>query len=140
MSQANIGRWKAALGDGNSPEVFIDIEEVFSVTNMGVAKNLEDVTNFDSPEGEREYIGGLRDGSEISIEANYIPDAVTQLAMVDAVEGDSNVNMVLTYSGVSPAKSFEFNAVPMAWGVTPSPTERNTISFTVKVSGGITRS
>ncbi len=140
MSQANIGGWKAALGDGGTPtEAFTDIEEVISVTGFGAEKSLEQVTNFDSPEGEQEYIGGLRDGNEITIECNYVPGAAVQTAMVAACEGDNNVNIRLSYIRTDPAYTFTFNAVPKTWTINPSPTTKNSISFVVKVSGGIAR-
>jgi len=137
-TQANIGRWKFRLGDGTSPEDYDDLEEVFSISGLGKQNQLEDVTNFDSPEGTMEYIAGLADGSEIAIECNYVPNAEIQEDMIAAVNARLNRSFQIAYIGVSPEETFNFEGVPLGWSVTPSPTNRNTISFTVKISGDIT--
>jgi hypothetical protein len=140
-TQANIGRWKFRLGDQASPELYQDIEEVFSISGLGKTNQLEDVTNFDSPVGTMEYIAGLADGSEITIECNRIPDAspnTEQENMIAAVNAQLNRNFQIAYVGVSPEETFTFVGVPLSWTVTPSPTNRNTITFTVKISGDIT--
>ena len=136
-SQANISRWKFRLGDGNATEAFNNVEEVFSISNLGKDNDLIDVTNFDSPVGQKEYISGLADGAEITIECNYIPNATYQEAMIAAVNAGTVKNFEIAYVGSTPEEKFSFAAVPKGWNVSPSPTERNTISFTIKISGDI---
>jgi hypothetical protein len=138
---ANIGRWKFRLGDTASPTDYDDVEEVYAISGLGKTNNLVDVTNFDSPTGTMEYIAGLADGAEITIECNRIPEAspaTEQQNMIAAVDAQTNRLFQIAYQGVSPEETFNFEGVPLSWTVTPSPTERNTISFTVKISGAIT--
>jgi hypothetical protein len=135
---ANIGRWKFRLGSTASPIVYADLEEVFSISGLGKTNNLVDVTNFDSDEGTMEYIAGLSDGQEVTIECNYIPGATNQTAMIAAIDAQTNRAFQVAYIGSSPNEVFNFQGVPLGWVVTPSPTEQNTISFTVKISGDIT--
>lgn len=140
MTQANIGRWKFRLGTTASPPVYEDVEEVFSISGLGKTNNLVDVTNFDSPDGTMEYIAGLADGAEITIECNRIPEAspaTEQMNMIAAVNAQVNRAFQIAYTVPSPDETFTFTGVPLSWTVTPSPTERNTISFTVKISGDI---
>jgi hypothetical protein len=85
-----------------------------------------------------EYIAGLSDGQEVTVECNYIPGATQQTAMVSAVDAQANRSFRASYIGSSPEELFTFVGVPLSWVVTPSPTEQNTISFTVKISGDIT--
>lgn len=141
MTQANIGKWKFRLQNTASPPTYEDVEEVFSISGLGKTNNLVDVTNFDSPAGTMEYIAGLADGTEITIECNRIPEAsppTEQQNMISAVNAQTNRNFQIAYTGTSPDETFSFAGVPLSWTVTPSPTERNTISFTVKISGDIT--
>jgi len=135
---ANIGRWKFYLGSTASPVVYTAIEEVFNITGLGQTNNLVDVTNFDSDEGTMEYIGGLSDGQEVTVECNYVPGATQQAAMIAAVKTKVNRACRASYIGSSPEERFTFVGVPLSWNVTPSTSERNTLSFTVKISGDIT--
>jgi hypothetical protein len=137
-TQANISRWKFYLASTASPMVFTAVEEVFSISGLGKTNNLVDVTNFDSPEGTMEYIAGLADGQEITVECNHIPAATQQTAMKSAVNTGTNRTFRVSYIGSSPNVIYNFEGVPLSWVVGPSATERNTITFTVKISGDIT--
>lgn len=138
MTAANIGRWKALLGSTGSPVTYTAIEEVFNVSGLGQVNDLVDVTNFDSPTGTREFIGGLADGQEITIEANYVPAGTQQAAMVAAVVAKSNRQFRISYVGVSPNKTWTFACTPISYEYGPSVDDKNTITFVVKVSGSIT--
>ncbi len=59
-------------GNGGNPEVFTTIPEVRVVPPISSERELVEVTHHESPDGFREYILGLKDGSEIQIEYNYI--------------------------------------------------------------------
>jgi hypothetical protein len=139
---ANISGWKFYLGSTASPQVLAAIEEVYSVTNVGRTNQLVEVTNFDSPVGTKEYIAGLAEGDEITVECNYIPKAATapvQLVAMVAVEAGSTRLCRLEYTISSPIKRFSFSAVCLSYSVVPSPTERNALRFGFKISGAITR-
>jgi len=61
-------------GDGGTPtEVFATIANVNSVKGPEIEREAYDVTAHDSADGWREFIGGLKDGGEVSIEVNYDP-------------------------------------------------------------------
>jgi len=60
-------------GDGEAVEVFTAIASVTSVSGPEIERETYDVTAHDSPDGWREFIGGLKDGGEVSIEVNYDP-------------------------------------------------------------------
>lgn len=137
MTQANIGYFKFRIGNGASPEVFNDVEEAFSISGVGKTREQVDVTNFDSA-GNREFIGGLADGNEVTVECNYVPGATYQTAMVTAVESGANQNFQVAYTATSPDETWNFAGSPLSWVITPSVDGRNSISFTVKISGNIT--
>ncbi|GGV80491.1 MULTISPECIES: phage tail tube protein [Streptomyces] len=60
-------------GDGASPEVFTAIANVTSVKGPEIERETYDVTAHDSPDGWREFIGGLKDGGEVTLNVNYDP-------------------------------------------------------------------
>jgi len=125
---ATIGKWKLT-------HEAAEVEEVLSVGGMGKSNNLVDVTNFDSPGGSMEYIAGLADGTEISVECNYVPAATAQIALRADVDAGATAAFVMTYDG---SVTFTFNAVCMGYVITPSTSEQNKCSYTLKISGDIT--
>lgn len=60
-------------GDGGSPEVFTTIAGLSSITGPGLERETLDVTAHDSPDGYREFLGGIKDPGEVSVEVNYDP-------------------------------------------------------------------
>lgn len=137
MTQANISQFALQLGDAASPEVFATVEEVLSISGFGKNNELIDVTNFDSGL-VKEYIAGLADGAEITVEANYYQAATQQQALITAVNAGSTRNFQLLNNVPSPAETFSFAAVCLSWNIEPSPTEQNRVSFTLKITGDIT--
>jgi hypothetical protein len=138
-TKANISGWKFSIVNNNSPEVLTALEEVRTVSNVGKTNTLVDATNFDSPAGTREYIAGLADGDEVTIECNYIPAAVMQGVAIGAVDNRQTRQCRLTYTVSSPERRFTFNGVFLGYSIAPSSTEINTITFTVKISGNVSR-
>lgn len=138
-TSANISKWQFEIGTNASPQVLTAIEEVFSVSNVGKTNALEDVTNFDSPANTREYIAGLADGDEITVEANYVPGATHQPVVMTAVDNGDTRLFKLRYTGTSPEKTWSGSVVCIGYSVNPNATGRNTISYTFKITGDVTR-
>ena len=126
---ASIAKWNITH-DGTN------IEEVLSVGGFGKTNDLVDVTNLDSPAGTKEYIAGLADGAEITIECNYIDAGTGQGGLVTDVDAQATAQFVMTYNA---ATTYTFDAVCLGYQITPSVTEQNKISFTIKVSGDIVK-
>lgn len=138
MTAANISKFKVKKATVGSPATFNDIEEVLSVSGVGKLAEQIEVTNFDSPDGEKEFIAGLAEGQDVEIEANYVPNATHQNALIDDVENGRTVNFQVVYIGSSPDETFAFAGVCLGWQIVPSATEQNKIQFTVKITGSIT--
>ena len=76
-------------------KMYINGYQVAELTNIGgpgVKADIIDVTSHDSPDKFREFIAGVKDGGEISIEGNFIPtDTTGQVAaynrLTDGVQG-----------------------------------------------------
>lgn len=132
-TSAIIANRKIRHGDGASPQVYSDIEEVLDISGFGASADLIDVTNFDSGTN-REYIGGKGDGVEFGVECNDVPTASTQ-ATLRALAVGTTVNLEYAKTDQSPNLTDQFNAVYLGFVEQPSPTEQNRITFNFKVTG-----
>lgn len=56
-----------------SPPDFVLVAEIVSVTPPSLSRDTVDATHAESPEKWREFIPGLRDGGEVTLEMNFIP-------------------------------------------------------------------
>lgn len=65
-------------GDGATPtEAFVTIANVTNIGGPERERETIDMTAHDSPDGWREFVGGLKDGGEISLDLNYDPTEST---------------------------------------------------------------
>lgn len=78
MSGRNAFGTEFRRGDGATPtEAFATIANVTNISGPARSRETLDVTAHDSPDGWMEFIGGLKDGGEVSLDINYDPDEVT---------------------------------------------------------------
>lgn len=66
------------LGNGATPEVFTNIAEITSLTPPKAKRDSDEVSNYASPDAYREFIPTWRDGGEVAVEANWLPNDATQ--------------------------------------------------------------
>ena len=85
-TQARIGHSTLfKIGNGATPEVFTTVAEVTSITPPGMTRDAIDATHSESPDGWREFIGGLKDGGEVEIAMNYVPGSATTILMMQEI-------------------------------------------------------
>lgn len=129
-------------GDGGDPtEAFTAVPGLIALSAFGKTNPLIDVTDFDS--SAREYIAGLPDGQELTAEFNYDADSATntQLAgLVSDVDAGTNRNIQVVVNDGTNTETYDFAVTPLSWALNPSFDDKNTISFTLKISGAITKS
>lgn len=78
MSGRNAFGTQFRRGDGATPtEAFTTIANVTSISGPARSRETIDVTAHDSPDAYMEFVGGLKDGGEISLELNYDPSEST---------------------------------------------------------------
>ena len=125
-----------AVATVDSPASYDNLPEVISISGVGATNALVDATHFDST--AREYISGLADGTEVSVECNMVQGNAVQQRIIADVAARNTVNCKVTFDYSSPVDTFSFAAVALGWTINPSVDDRNTISFTFKISGSIT--
>ena len=137
--QPFVGRWYLELGLGGSPEAYERFCAVSNVTGIGETNELVDVTTACS-NGSREFIGGLAEGSEVTIEANFIVDDLNRERMIADVKNKTNRSFRLVFDDNGDGATdltLWFRSAPIAWELIPSIEDKNQITFVVKISGGI---
>ena len=120
------------VGNGGSPtETFTDFgAEVTSITPPGYSRDALDATHMASPDKFREYIAGLMDAGEVSMDLNYVPS--TGDAFVAAlIAGKQNYQIDFPDANVT----FTFSAICTAYQPTAPVDGKMTATATFKVSG-----
>jgi hypothetical protein len=137
-TEAFVGNIFLYRGNGASPEVFSKVCQVFDIGGLGVENALVEATTFCSG-GSREYIGGLADGAEITLELNYEQSAAVITDMEDDVTDKATRNFQIRIEDGSPTRRYSFAAICLKWMLNPNVADRNTFSYTMKITGAITR-
>ncbi len=145
-NESFVGNAFVYRGDGGSPEAFTKVCQAFGLSGLGQTNEQVESTTFCSG-GVKEYIAGLADGSEVTIELNLetvMPGAQVLLDMIDDVKEKAQRNFQLRFDGDLDGDDtdlvFNFNLTCLSWTVNPSPSAKNTITFVGKVNGDITYS
>lgn len=134
-----IGGVTIKLGDGEETESFTALKKVNSFAGLGKTNPLVEDSSFDSV-NSREYIAGLADGKEITMNQSFLPDNTEQKSLMAAVDSRTNVNLeVVVDNGVNNVTTFGVTVVPLEWDLAPSWEDKNNVAFTLKISGDITK-
>lgn len=133
-----VGNIFLAVGNGASPEVFTRYCEVDTMSGIGAANALIDVTTFCSL-GHKQYIGGLSDGKQLTFGANYAMNEPIQEQLIADVEAKNNRNFQIQIDGESPSKTFHLTLAMLDWELDPQVAKQNVIKFIGKITGAITR-
>ncbi|WP_144394837.1 phage tail tube protein [Pleionea sediminis] len=126
------------LGNGAEEESFERVPEILSVSGLGSTNAEYDTTNWDSD--AKEYIAGLSEGNEMTIEMNRLLDSQEQNMLIADVENRAKRNFRLTMDDLVQTETFAFTLTLKSWSVSPNKEDKHTLSITGKISGKIIRS
>lgn len=132
-TNARIGHGNLfALENQNSPATYDTLAEVTNITPPGRSKDAVEATHTQSPNRYREFISGLKDGGECSIEMNFVPAGTDFDKIDEAFESDELVNCRITFTDLS---VWTFSAI--VTGVEPEAPvdDKMVVSVTFKISG-----
>lgn len=118
-------------------DTFVTLTETFDVSGLGKTNETIDVTNFDSA-GSKEYISGLADGSEISVQCNLVAGDAQQTAVIAEVDAGTNFQIEFLVTDGTTPKTYAFTVAPVSWTINPAVGDKHTLSFALKISGAIT--
>jgi len=119
--------------DMDSNPTFTEIANVTSISGPSISRNVYDTTAHDSPDAYMEFIGGLKDGGELSFELNWDPENATH----EALFSDLNDIVPRDYNLVLPQDiaTFAMTAILTAFDVGLPVDDKLTASVTYKITG-----
>ncbi len=129
----------AFIGIGTSFErlegsTWTAVSEITNINGPQVTRDTVEATTLDSTAGFREFISGLRDGGNVTLNMNFTA------AGYDLLNGDLMTDTVQTYRVVLPDEvyTFTFNAfvTELAMGDI-SPDDRVQADCTLKITGEV---
>lgn len=123
-------------GNGAIPEIFTSLAEVTNVTPPAMARDSIDATHEESPEGYREFIPGLKDGGEVSLELNFIPGNTTADDLIAEFDATTGTGAIKNRQIVFPnGEILAFRAFLTAFETDAPIDDKMTLSVTFKVTG-----
>lgn len=120
-------------GDGTAPtEVFTAIGNTTNISGPGLSRETLDMTTHGSPDGWMEFLGGLKDAGEVSVDVNYDP-AKHDMLVAD-FEDDKPRNYRLVFPDTA-ATTWAFKAILTGFEPEAPVDDKLAASLTFKVTG-----
>lgn len=118
----------------------VEVAEVTNIGGPGLARDTLEATHHKSPNMWREFIKGLKDGGEVSMDLNFMPFNSTHNAslanglLADFSNDTTISNFVLTFPD-SGATQWSFPGIVTGFEPSQPFDDKLTASVTIKVSG-----
>jgi len=112
----------------------VAIAELTSIGGPTISADTLDVTSHDSPDGYREFLQGLRDAGEISIEGNFIPGNAGQKALKTDMDDGSSDSYTVTFP-TAMGTTWEFSAIITAFETSAPFDDKASFTATLKITG-----
>jgi len=119
-----------SLGDGAPTETFTAVADVTNIDVLDASADTTDVSSHDSPGQWREFVGGMKDGGELSFDINY--DPALHGTIFAAIGVETNMKITLTDSG---AAVVAFAGIANGFQAQAPFDDKLSASVTVKVTG-----
>jgi len=116
--------------DPDAP-TFTAIANVTSVQGPEIERETYDVTSHDSADGWREFVGGLKDGGEVTLEVNYDPTKHDDL-IADFEDTDPRDYKLVAPGGRG---TWEFKAFLTGFSAEAPVDDKMSAELTLKVTG-----
>lgn len=124
-------------GDGASPEVFTSLANITDHDGPNAENPDVDVTDLSST--AKEFLPGLTENGELSVNLNFDPTATSHLAAIADQEARTVRNWRIRWGMVSPARTWTFQAYVKSFQTRSQVDGPLTGALTLKISGAITR-
>lgn len=112
----------------------VAIAEIRNITGPGMTRDFIDVTNLDSTGGFREFIGGFRDGGELTFSMNFTVDGYGELLADYNSDTAQSYELILPDSG---ATTFSFSGYVTNLPLNITPDDAMTCDVTIKITGEV---
>jgi len=118
------------------------VAEITNITGPSMAKDAIEITNNDGTDGYRQFLPGWRDGGDVTISANWLPDVATHgdsTGLLAKFEGDDlqEFKIVTSGDGSGGTVTITFDGVVTAFNPTLPLEEQGKLDCTIKISGAV---
>ncbi len=130
-TQASIGH-NTLFKRNDGAGAYTTLAEVTGVTPPNLSRDTVDATHMESPERYREFISGLRDGDEVSIEMNFVPGGAAMTALLADFHNDAAVGYKIVFPN---AVEWTFSAFITSFNPEAPLDDKMTLAPTFKITG-----
>ena len=122
------------LADVSSPTSYTPLAEVTNITPPELSRDAIDASHEESPNAWREFIAGMKDGGEVSLDLNFIPGNATTARIIATFSQDAAIDAKIVFPD-SPATTWTFTAICTGFAPEAPIDDKMSASVTFKVSG-----
>jgi hypothetical protein len=116
------------------------IEEVIDISGPEQKAEKDDVTNQSSPNFYKEWIPTLLDGGDVKFNANFVPGATEQGALLSAMQARTLEDFTLTAPSPYESSVISFQAYVTDWDLKTPHNKKATLEVKLAVTGPVTLS
>ncbi len=125
------------IGDDNSPQEFVDACSVTDIAGLGESKTQVEVTAY--CDDAKTFIGGLREGNEVTLTCNLKVPAQDIADLFSKWDSGDNITLRFAKKDSPTSVYLEWGGALLNWSLNAPVADRGVLTFTVKISGGVTR-
>lgn len=125
--------FKFEIGNGNSPLTYTEVKEITSFSGFDGSAAEIDVTHLQST--AKEWLMGLQDFGNMSLDCNHLPDDVGQVAMRAAKASRDIQDFKITFSDTSTAT---FRGYVLSNAISGGVDAKVDGNFNIRISGAVT--
>lgn len=137
QAKAGVGTLFELRSTGGSPYTWTAAAEILTISGPDISAEEIDVTSLDSTGGYKEYITGLRDGGQVTLEMNWISGNAQQGLLRDRVDDDTRFTYRIKWPD-SPQTIATFAAVVSSFSMNTEAGSAITASVALRISGQVT--
>lgn len=112
----------------------VAVVEVNTVGDIDLTSDDIEVTHYNSDDGYKEYIQGLRDGGEITVEGNFVPTDAGQASLITDFEAGTKRTGVVSLPNAA-ASTWTFTAYVKGFTTSQPINDKLMFTATLKISG-----
>lgn len=136
-TKASIGYGsKFELGTAPGASTYTEISEVDDLTPPNEKADVLDATNFQSPDGYKEFIAGMVDPGECKFTMNFLPGSDSETAILAARASRQRYPARITYPN---GAVWTFQVLVLEYAPAVPTDKKMTCSVMGKVSGSVVR-
>jgi len=122
------------VGDGATVEAFATLAEVIGLSGPGLSMDTVESTHTESANAAKEYIAGLIDGGEISVDLNFLPANATHTSLISDWQNRTLRNFQIVWPDTANT-TWSFAGFVTNYEPSSPIEDRMTASVSVKLSG-----